>query len=82
LRSTNTKKQLFTMYLFVDDKRFEKNNRSVDEPIYFYTHEYQVPLEMVINQVGKNKVTGYLSVPKAAAPAPTASGSTGTGSGQ
>jgi hypothetical protein len=82
LRSTNTKKQLFTMYLFVDDKRFEKNNRSVDEPIYFYTHEYQVPLEMVVNQVGKNKVSGYLSVPKAATPAPTASGSTGTGSGQ
>lgn len=82
LRGTNTKKQLFTMYLFVDDKRFEKNNRSVDEPIYFYTHEYQVPLEMVVNQVGKNKVTGYLSVPKSAAPAQTASGSTGTGTGQ
>jgi len=79
LRGTNTKKQLFTMYLFVDDKRFEKNNRSVDEPIYFYTHEYQVPLEMVVNQVGKNKVTGYLSVPKSAAPTPTTSGSTGTG---
>lgn len=81
LRGTNTKKQLFTMYLFVDDKRFEKNNRSVDEPIYFYTHEYQVPLEMVVNQVGKNKITGYLSVPKTAAPAPTESGSTGTGTG-
>lgn len=82
LRGTNTKKQLFTMYLFVDDKRFEKQNRSVDEPIYFYTREYQVPLEMVVNQVGKNKVSGYISVPKAAAPAQTASGSTGTGSGQ
>lgn len=82
LRGTNTKKQLFTMYLFVDDKRFEKNNRSVDEPIYFYTHEYQVPLEMVVNQVGKNKITGYLSVPKGAAPATTASGTTGTGTGQ
>ncbi len=82
LRGTNPKKQLFTMYLTVDDKRFEKQNRSVDEPIYFYTREYQVPLEMVINQVGKNKVSGYLSVPKAAAPAQTASGSTGTGSGQ
>ncbi len=82
LRGTNTKKQLFTMYLFVDDKRFEKQNRSVDEPIYFYTREYQVPLEMVVNQVGKNKVSGYISVPKSAAPAQTASGSTGTGSGQ
>ncbi|MGB7186054.1 MAG: hypothetical protein WBD21_05620 [Candidatus Acidiferrales bacterium] len=82
LRSTNTKKQLFTMYLFVDDKRFDKNNRSVDEPIYFYTPAYQVPLELVVNQVGKNKVTGYLSVPKEAAPPQTASGSSGTGSSQ
>jgi hypothetical protein len=82
LRSTNTKKQLFSMYVFVDDKRSEKDNRSVDEPIYFYTPEYQVPLELVINQVGKNKVSGYLSVPKSATPAQTASGSTGTGSSQ
>jgi hypothetical protein len=82
LRGTNTKKQQFTIRLLVDDKNFEKANRSVDEPIYFYTHEYQVPLEMVINQVGKNKVSGYLSVPKSAAPAQTTSGSTGTGSGQ
>ncbi|MFZ0640915.1 MAG: hypothetical protein WA020_11960 [Candidatus Acidiferrales bacterium] len=79
LRGTNPKKQQFTVYLLIDDKRFEKNNRSVDEPIYFYTHEYQVPLEMVVNQVGKNKVSGYLSVPKEAAPAQTA---TGSGSGQ
>jgi hypothetical protein len=82
LRGTNPKKQQFTIRLLVDDKNFEKANRSVDEPIYFYTHEYQVALEMVINQVGKNKVSGYLSVPKSAAPAQTASGSTGTGSGQ
>jgi hypothetical protein len=80
LRGTNPKKQQFTLYLLVDDKRFEKTNRSVDEPIYFYTHEYQVPLEMVINQVGKNKVSGYLSVPKSAAPAQTATGSSGAGS--
>lgn len=82
LRGTNPKKQQFTVNLLIDDKRFEKNNRSVDEPIYFYTHEYQVPLEMVINQVGKNKVSGYLSVPKEATPPQTASGSSGTGSGQ
>lgn len=79
LRGTNTKKQLYTMYLFVDDKRFVKQNRSVDEPIYFYTHEYQAPLELVVNSVGKHNVNGYVSVPKAAAPAQTATtGSTGS----
>jgi hypothetical protein len=79
LRGTNTKKQLFSMYLYVDDKRFVKQNRSVDEPIYFYTHEYQAPLELVVNSVNKNKVSGYVSVPKAAAPPQSATtGSTGS----
>ncbi|HEV2287336.1 MAG TPA: hypothetical protein VGR81_00115 [Candidatus Acidoferrales bacterium] len=76
LHATNVKRQMFTLTILVDDKQFEKKNRSADEPIYFYTHEYQTPLEMVVNSVGKNKVTGYLSVPKNAVPAaaPAASG--------
>lgn len=77
LRGTNPKKQLFSMVLYVDDKRFEKRNRSVDEPIYFYTHTYSAPLELVVNQVGRNKAVGYLSVPKASA-TPTST-TTGTG---
>jgi type II secretory pathway pseudopilin PulG len=79
LRNTNTKKQLFSIYLYVDDKRFEKKNRSVDEPIYFYTHDFQAPLELVVNQVGKNKVTGYVSVPKAAGTTSQTAAATGTG---
>lgn len=77
LRGTNPKKQLFSMVLYADDKRFEKKNRSVDEPIYFYTHGYQAPLELVINQVTKSKAVGYLSVPKTSG-TPT-SAATGTG---
>jgi chromosome segregation ATPase len=64
LRDTNTKKNQFTVALYVDDMRLEKKNRSVDEPIYFYTRGTHVPLELVVNQVGKNRVTGYLSAPK------------------
>jgi seryl-tRNA synthetase len=64
LRDTNTKKNQFSVALYVDDMRLEKRNRSVNEPIYFYTRGSRQALEMVVNQVGKNKVTGYLSVPK------------------
>ena len=64
LRGTNTKKNQFTVALYVDDMRLEKKNRSVDEPIYFYTRGTHTPLELVINEVGKDKVTGYLSAPK------------------
>jgi hypothetical protein len=56
----------------VDDQRFEKKNRSAMEPIYFLTRTARTPYELVVNQVTKDKVAGYLSVPKAAAPRQTA----------
>ena len=42
LRGTNIKKNQFTVDLYVDDMRLEKKNRSVDEPIYFYTQGTRV----------------------------------------
>jgi len=64
LRGTNTKRNQYTLALYVDDLRLEKKDRSVDEPIYFYTRGVRVPLELVVNRVGKDQVAGYLSVPK------------------
>jgi hypothetical protein len=66
LRGVNAKRNMYTVSLYVDDARFDKKNRSANEPIYFFTRNYgHAPLEFVVNQVGKNKITGYLSVPKA-----------------
>jgi len=65
LRGTNVKKNQFTVALYVDDLRLEKKNRAIDEPIYFYTRGTRVPLELVVNQIGKDKLVGYMSVPKA-----------------
>jgi len=65
LRATNVKKNQFTVALYVDDLRLEKKNRAIDEPIYFYTRGTRVPLELVVNQIGKDKVVGYMSIPKA-----------------
>jgi hypothetical protein len=64
LRSVNPRKNLFTVSLYVNDRRFDKKNRSVDEPIYFFADSSHAPLEFTVNQVGKNKISGYLSVPK------------------
>ncbi len=69
LRGTNTKRNQFTLALYVDDMRLEKKNRSVNEPIYFYTRGSRAALELVVNQVSKDKVAGYLSVPKSVATA-------------
>jgi seryl-tRNA synthetase len=79
LRGTNTKKNQFTVNLYVDDMRLEKKNRSVDEPIYFYTPGTRSPLELVVNQVGKDKVVGYVSVPKNQPAGTNSASTTGTG---
>jgi hypothetical protein len=65
LRGVNPKKNVYTVAIFADDQRYEKKNRSVNEPIYFFTHGTRAPMEFTVNQVGKDKISGYLSVPKA-----------------
>src|ERR1700739_631930 len=64
LRGTNVKKNQFSVALYVDDLRLEKKDRAINEPIYFYSMGTRVPRELVVNQVGKDKIVGYLSVPK------------------
>jgi hypothetical protein len=78
LRDTNTKKNQFTINVLADDQSFEKKNRSVNEPIFFYTGGTRQAVELVINKVSKSTATGYLSVPKAGASA-TADSNTGSG---
>src|SRR5579885_2254869 len=47
------------------DKRFDKKNRALNEPIFFYTSGTKLPEELVINKVAKDTVSGYISIPKA-----------------
>jgi chromosome segregation ATPase len=65
LRKTNLKHHQFNMDLIVDDMRLEKKGRNVNEPIFFYESGQRKAYEIVINSVGSNSVTGYLSAPKA-----------------
>jgi chromosome segregation ATPase len=74
LKGTNPKKNQCNLAIVVDDKRTEKHNRTIDEPIFFYAHGQHRPMEIVINQVEKNKVAGYLSVPKPVQQPATSSG--------
>jgi chromosome segregation ATPase len=64
LRGVNVKHNQYTVNLYVDDKKFEKRNRAVNEPVFFITNGSRDKLELVINQVSNNKIVGYLSVPK------------------
>jgi hypothetical protein len=76
LKSTNPKRNQFTINVLADDKSFEKKNRSVNEPIFFYTGGSHSALELVINKVTKGSASGYLSAPKGVLTAPAASAST------
>lgn len=77
LKDTNTKKNQYTINVLADDKSFEKKNRSVNEPIFFYTGGSRAALELVVNKVSKTTASGYLSVPKAAGTASASTGSSG-----
>ena len=66
LRGTNPAKKRYTVSLIVDDSRIDKKNLPIDEPIFFHQGNDRRPLELVVNTVAKDKVTGYISVPKAA----------------
>ena len=74
LRGTNAKRSQFSVAMTVDDLQVEKKNRQANEPIYFYSRGGRQPLELVVNKVEKNKVVGYLSVPKSNQVATTSSG--------
>jgi len=73
LRDTNTKKNQYTINVLADDKEFEKKNRSVNEPIFFYVGGSRAALELVVNKVSKTTASGYLSIPKAASTASASS---------
>ena len=64
LRAVDLKKNKFTVALTVDDVRTEKKDRTLDEPVIFYPRGSHQADEFVVNSVGKNKITGYISMPK------------------
>jgi len=65
LKGINEKHNQFSAAVTIEDKRFEKKNRAMNEPIFFYLSGTHIPEEIVINKIGKNTISGYLSIPKA-----------------
>jgi chromosome segregation ATPase len=64
LRKADTGRNRFTLDVLADDKRVEKKDRTVNEPVQFYTSKAHQPYEIVVNQVQKNQIVGYLATPK------------------
>jgi cell division protein FtsB len=66
LTKTDQKKSKYTVTVFVDDRVIEKKDKTAGEPVQFYVKgaSRMAPYEMVVFDVGKDQVTGYLSTPK------------------
>jgi hypothetical protein len=75
LSKVDPKRSKYTMTVLADDKSIEKKDKTAGEPVQFYvkgTARY-APYELVVFEVSKNQVTGYLSTPKSAGAATSAS---------
>jgi len=79
LNKTDQKKSKYTMTVLADDKSIEKKDKTAGEPVQFYVKgtQHYAPYEIVVFDVGKNQITGYLSTPKSAG-ASTAASNTAT----
>jgi multidrug efflux pump subunit AcrA (membrane-fusion protein) len=64
LTKTDPKKFKYTLMVVADDKTIEKKDKTADEPVQFYIHGVPRPYEIVVFDVTKDKVNGYLSTPK------------------
>ena len=64
LKKADPKHNRFTIAITADDKTVEKKDRNLNEPIQFYTAKARQPDEIVVNQVSKDKIVGYLASPK------------------
>jgi len=72
LKKSDLKKNRFTLNVYADDKKYEKKDKNVNEPLQFYTGKDPMLYEIVVNSIGsKNQITGYIVTPKGAPVPPT-----------
>jgi len=66
LEKVDVKHARFNLVVSSDDRDIEKKDKTIDEPVQFYSGKDPVLFELVVNSIDKNKVSGYLSMPKTA----------------
>jgi chromosome segregation ATPase len=64
IKKVDPKHNRYTINVMADDKVTEKKDKTVNEPLQFYTSKAKQPYELVVNAVGKDSLTGYLATPK------------------
>ncbi|MEO8049730.1 MAG: hypothetical protein ABI833_04875 [Acidobacteriota bacterium] len=64
LRKVNTKRKSYDLAMFVDDNQMQKKSVNLFEPIWINLEDRPQPVQLVVNQIGKNQIQGYISEPK------------------
>ena len=69
LKKADNKKNRFTVEVTADDKKVEKKDKTINEPIQFLVAKGgRTPYEIIVNEVRKDAIVGYLSTPKVSVP--------------
>jgi hypothetical protein len=64
LKKADTKRNKYNLNVVADDKRVEKKDKTINEPVQLYVGGARQPYEIVVNEVKKDTITGYIAVPK------------------
>jgi DNA repair exonuclease SbcCD ATPase subunit len=64
LVKVDNKHARFSLVVSSDDRDIEKKDKTLDEPVQFYSGKDPALFEIVVNNIAKNSVSGYLSMPK------------------
>jgi chromosome segregation ATPase len=64
LKKSDPKRNRYTVEVLADDQRVEKRDKTINEPVQLYVTENRQPYEIVVNQIKKDEVVGYLATPK------------------
>ena len=68
LKKTDPKKNRYTIDVIADDKTVEKKDKTINEPVQFLLSKASQPYELVVNEVRKDMIVGYVASPKVQTP--------------
>ena len=64
LRKINIKRKSYDLAMFVDDNQLQKKSVNLYEPIWVNLEDRPQPVQLVVNQITKDQIQGYISEPK------------------
>jgi septal ring factor EnvC (AmiA/AmiB activator) len=64
LEKCDPKRNRYTIRVIADDKTVEKKDKTLNEPVQFLLSKATQPYELVVNDIKKDLISGYIAAPK------------------